>query len=128
MNNADEQEIRYRLLKVLDRNPDLTQRQMAREMGVSLGKVNYCLSELAKRGFIKVNRFRVSRNKIQYLYIITPHGFEEKARLTLSFLKRKLYEYEEIRRQIRELSREAKAEGLDYPTSGELPEGLRHLQ
>ena len=112
MNSDYEQEIRYRLLKVLSQNARLTQREMAREMGISLGKVNYCLSELARKGFIKINRFKDSHNKSQYLYHLTPRGLEAKAGLTISFLKRKMLEYNEIKRQIKELAREAKDQGL----------------
>jgi EPS-associated MarR family transcriptional regulator len=112
MNNPYEQEIRYRLLKILSREANLNQREMAKKMGISLGKVNYCLSELAKKGLIKVTRFKSAKNKIPYTYILTPHGLEEKARLTVSFLKRKILEYEEIKRQIRELSREVDKEKL----------------
>jgi EPS-associated MarR family transcriptional regulator len=106
MNNPFEQEIRYRLLKILSQQSSLTQRDMAKQMGISLGKVNYCLSELAKRGLIKVHRFKSAKNKIPFTYMLTPHGLEEKARLTANFLRRKMAEYEEIRRQIAELSRE----------------------
>lgn len=106
MNKAFEKEIRYSLLRILSRDPDLTQREMAKTMGVSLGKVNYCLSELVKKGFVKINRFKGSRNKAGYFYMLTPHGLEEKARLTLSFLKSKTAEYEQIRGQIRDLARE----------------------
>ena len=112
MNNDYEQEIRYHLLKVLSNKANLTQREMAREMGISLGKVNYCLAELAKKGFIKINRFKDSKNKLQYLYVLTPRGLEERAVLTLRFLKRKVAEYNEIKKQIRELTKEAEAEGL----------------
>jgi len=107
MNSDDQQEIRYRLLKVLSRNPNFTQREMAREMGISLGKVNYCLSELTKKGLIRINRFKDSENKLQYLYKLTPSGLEAKAGMTVSFLKRKISEYNEIKKQIRELAREA---------------------
>jgi EPS-associated MarR family transcriptional regulator len=106
MNNRYEQEIRYRLLKVLSQDSNLSQRDMAKRMGISLGKVNYCLSELAKKGLIKVNRFKSAKNKIPYTYMLTPSGLEEKAKLTVTFLKRKLSEYEEIKRQIRELAGE----------------------
>jgi len=112
MNNLYEKEIRYRLLKILDKDPNLTQRQMAQKMGISLGKVNYCLSELAKKGFIKINRFKASKIKIKYIYMLTPKGLEEKGRLTLSFLKLKLSEYEEIKRQVRDLATEVAEEGL----------------
>ena len=106
MNIGYEQEIRYRLLKVLSQDSNLTQRDMAKCMGISLGKVNYCLSELAKKGHIKVNRFKSAKNKIPYSYILTPRGLEEKARLTVTFLKSKLSEYEAIKRQIKELASE----------------------
>ncbi|MBW1895860.1 MAG: MarR family EPS-associated transcriptional regulator [Deltaproteobacteria bacterium] len=112
MNNY-EQEIRYRLLKILSRESKMTQRQMAKEMGVSLGKVNYCLSELSKIGVIKVNRFKSAKNKIPYAYVLTPKGLEERARVTVSFMKRKIAEFEEIERQIRELALEVKDENLE---------------
>lgn len=118
MNNAYEQEIRYRLLKILSAKSNLTQREMARRMGISLGKVNYCLSELAKKRFLKVNRFKESGSKIQYMYLLTPKGMEEKARITLDFLRRKVREYEEIKKQIRELYYELQQQGLDSPDSG----------
>jgi len=112
MNYPYEQEIWYRLLKLLSRESNLTQRNMAKRMGISLGKVNYCVSELAKRGFIKMNRFKDSSNKIRYIYLLTPRGLEEKASLTLAFLRRKTLEYEETKRQIRELSAELEEENL----------------
>jgi EPS-associated MarR family transcriptional regulator len=91
----------------------MTQRQMAKEMGISLGKVNCCLSELAKKGIIKVNWFKSARNKIPYAYVLTPKGLEEKAMITLSFMKRKIVEFEEIQCQIRELAREMTDEDLE---------------
>ena len=97
MNNHFEQEIRYRLLRILSEEPALSQRDMAQRVGVSLGKVNYCISELAKRGFIKIVRFKSAKNKIPYTYILTPRGIQEKAKLTVRFLRRKLVEYEEIK-------------------------------
>ena len=112
MNDAFNQEVRYRLLKVLSQDASLTQREMAGKMGVSLGKVNYCLSELARKGFIKIKHFKDSKNKFQYLYNLTPRGLEAKAGLTISFLKQKMSEYSEIKRQIKELAREIEGEGL----------------
>ena len=112
MNNLFEQEIRYKLLRVLSEENGLTQRDMARRMGISLGKVNYCLSELARKGLIKVHRFKSAKNKIPYTYLLTPRGMEEKARLTVSFLRRKISEYEQIKRQIAELAREVNKEEL----------------
>jgi len=81
-------------------------------MGISLGKVNYCLSALVKKGLIKINRFNASESKLQYLYQLTPRGLEAKAGLTVSFLKRKMAEYDEIKCQIQELTREAQEAGL----------------
>ena len=112
MNSDYDQEVRYRLLKVLSENPHLSQREMARKMGISLGKVNYCLAELARKGLIKINRFKDSQNKLRYLYILTPRGLEDKAGLTISFLKRKMAEYSAIKRQIKDLAREVESEGL----------------
>ena len=117
MNNNYEQEIRYRLLKVLSQDPNLGQRDMAKRMGISLGKVNYCVSELASKGWIKITRFKSAKKKIPYTYMLTPKGLEEKGRLTLRFLKRKLSEYEEIKKQIRGLHCEAQEEGFDNPGS-----------
>ena len=84
------------MLKVLSQDPNLGQRDMAKRMGISLGKVNYCVSELASKGWIKITRFKSAKKKIPYTYMLTPKGLEEKGRLTLRFLKRKLSEYEEI--------------------------------
>ncbi len=112
MNDAFNQEVRYRLLKVLSQDATLTQREMAGKMGISLGKVNYCLSELARKGFIKIKRFKDSQNKLQYLYHLTARGLEAKASLTISFLKQKMSEYSEIKIQIKELVKEIEGEGL----------------
>ena len=117
MNHNYEQEIRYRLLNVLGQDPNLGQRDMAKRMGISLGKVNYCVSELASKGWIKITRFKSAKKKIPYTYMLTPKGLEEKGRLTLRFLKRKVSEYEEIKKQIRELHYEVEEEGLGNPDS-----------
>ena len=106
MNMKSNTEIRYRLLKLLEKNPNLTQRRMAEEMGLSLGKFNYCLKELAKKGNVKIERFTTSDNKAAYVYLLTPRGINEKARITASFLKRKLHEYEEIKQEIELLQKE----------------------
>ena len=105
MNNFN-QEIRYRLLKILETEGSLTQRDMAGRMGVSLGKVNYCMNELVKKGFVKVNRFKDAQNKAKYAYLLTPGGMEEKARVTVRFLRAKMKEYEQIKKEIETLSRE----------------------
>jgi len=112
MNHAYEQEIRYRLLNLLADEPQLRQLDMAKRMGISVGKVNFCISELAKKGLIKVNRFKSAKNKLPYSYMLTPRGIEEKGRITVRFLKRKIEEYEEIKRQIGTLSEEVEENGL----------------
>ena len=111
MNANDDQEIRYRIFKLLSDEPSLTQRQMAEQMGISLGKFNYCLNELVQKGFVKINRFKSSQNKAAYMYILTPRGLEEKTKITVRFLKRKVEEYEKIKQQIEEIRRET--EDLD---------------
>ena len=77
----------FQILKYLERDLHPTQRQLSNDLGVSLGKVNYCLKSLVKKGFIKVNNFRNSNNKTQYSYLLTPKGIEEKAKLTLDFIR-----------------------------------------
>ncbi|MCF8084312.1 MAG: MarR family EPS-associated transcriptional regulator [Deltaproteobacteria bacterium] len=113
MNHTLEQEIHYRLLTLLTDEPQLRQLDMAERMGISVGKVNYCLSELAKKGLIKVKRFKSAKNKMPYTYKLTPRGIEEKGRMTVRFLKRKLAEYEEIKRQIEDLTEEVNKNGLN---------------
>jgi EPS-associated MarR family transcriptional regulator len=94
---------RLQVLKLLQANPSLSQRQLAAEMGVSLGKANYCLRALVEKGLVKLGKFSKNPNKRQYAYILTPAGLEEKTRITLGFLKRKEAEFEAIRREIEDL-------------------------
>lgn len=98
---------RYRLLKLLESRPELSQRQLARELGISLGKVNFCLAALIEKGLLKANNFRNSQNKLAYMYLLTPAGVEEKARVTMQYLKCKMHEYETLQAEIEELRREA---------------------
>ena len=112
MNHLYEQEIHYRLLNLLADEPQLRQLDMAKKMGISVGKINFCISELAKKGLIKVKRFKSAKNKVPYSYMLTPRGIEEKGRITVGFLKRKMSEYEEIRRQIEVLTEEVEKNGL----------------
>ncbi len=102
----------YGLLKTLEENPSLSQRDLAKRLGISLGKVNFCLNALVEKGFLKVNNFRNSKNKLAYAYLLTPHGIEEKARMTVAFLKYKTQEYERLRAEIEDLAREAQKKGL----------------
>ena len=100
---------RYRLLKLLEGNPELSQRRLAAELGVSVGKVNFCLNALLDKGLVKVRNFRDNRNKLAYAYYLTPKGAREKVRATVQFLKRKLAEYEGLEREIDELRQEVGA-------------------
>lgn len=100
MNNQD---IRLDLLRIIEGNPECTQRELSKEMGVSLGKVNYCIKKLTEKGSIKISNFQKNPNKTVYLYILTPRGVEEKVTLTLSFLKRKIQEYERLKEEIKNL-------------------------
>ena len=93
-------ELRLRVLRALESNPELSQRQLAAELGVSLGGVNYALKALVERGFVKAGNFRKSGNKVAYLYVLTPQGVAEKASLATAFLGRKLEEYEVLRQEI----------------------------
>ena len=102
-------EYRYRILKLLEADPHASQRRIADELGISLGRVNYCLKALIGRGLVKVNNFRNSANKRAYLYLLTPRGIEEKAVVTARFLRIKLDEYESLKRELEELQREASA-------------------
>ena len=104
-------EMRYRMLKLLEANPGMSQREVARELAISLGRVNYCMQALIRKGWLKASQFRNSRNKVAYLYLLTPRGLEAKASLTVSFLKIKLREYEMLREEIAQIRREA--EGYD---------------
>ena len=108
MENAFDNETRYRLLKFLQQHPDWSQRQIARGMGISLGKVNYCLRALTERGFIKVGRFTRSQSKSDYRYLLTPKGVAEKIKTTARFLTHKQEEFEVIKQEIALLKCELK--------------------
>lgn len=97
---------RYRLLSLLADNPSLSQRDIARELNVSVGKVNYCLRALLAKGYVKAVNFKNSRNKRAYMYQLTPSGIAAKAGAAKRFLHRKLAEYERLQREIEELRRE----------------------
>ncbi len=93
-------EYRYKILKALAHNPEISQRDLARELGVSLGRANFCLKALIEVGLLKVSNFRNSRNKLAYMYLLTPSGVKEKSLITERFLKFKLQEYEALEAEI----------------------------
>lgn len=98
----------YRVMRLLEENPDLTQRELAEKLGVSLGGLNYCLKALTAKGLVKMQSFASSKNKFGYVYVLTPRGIAEKARLTSNFLKRKMEEYDSLKAEIKALKIEAK--------------------
>ena len=103
MNNQD---IRLELLRKLESRPEYTQRELSKEMGVSLGKVNYCIKKLIEKGSIKLRNFSKNPNKAGYKYLLTPKGIEEKSKLTLTFLKIKMQEYEILKDEINILKKD----------------------
>ena len=103
-------EAHFRVMRLIQAKPHLSQRELAQELGVSLGKANYCLQALVQKGLVKMGNFKSNDNKLAYSYLLTPSGIDEKARLTVSFLKHKLAEYVAIRNEIDELQREVAKE------------------
>ena len=99
------------VLRCLEENPEITQRELAQELGVSLGKVNYCLKALIQKGWVKANNFKNSKNKSAYVYLLTPKGIERKAQITVRYLRCKLQEYEMLKKEIDQL----KTEVGDHP-------------
>ena len=106
LNTGARDELRLRVLRALESNPELSQRQLAAELGVSLGGVNYALKALIERGFVKADNFRKAGDKAAYLYVLTPKGIAEKSSLATAFLGRKLEEYEVLRQEIEALKGE----------------------
>ena len=104
-------EIRYRLLRYLQDHPDASQRELAQHLGVSVGKVNYCLRALMEKGLVKMRNFRGSNNKVAYAYLLTAKGIEEKLNVTVRFLRRKVEEYDLIAAEIERLNRELAESG-----------------
>ncbi len=102
INNA----LRYQILKHLQDNPNLSQRNLAKCLGISVGKVNYCIKGLIEKGWIKAHNFKNSNNKLAYAYILTPSGIEEKAKVTMQFLKSQVQKYYELKQEIEELRKE----------------------
>ena len=100
-NNKDNQDF-FDVLRKVSKNPETTQREMASDLGFSLGKLNYCLRALKKKGLVKITNFKKNPNKLNYIYILTPKGISEKTKLTINFMKRKMKEYDELKRELDE--------------------------
>ena len=95
-----EKTINYDVLRSIDKNPGLSQRKLASKLGFSLGKLNYCLKALQKKGLVKIQNFKKNPNKINYFYVLTPAGITEKTKLTINFMKRKMKEYDELKSEL----------------------------
>jgi len=106
-----ENEEALHIIREIDRSPEMSQRELSSRLGISLGKVNFLINALIGKGFVKVENFKKSSNKIAYLYNLTPRGIEEKSRMTYHFLKRKTAEYEQLEQQIRQLQAEVQQSG-----------------
>lgn len=100
----------FRVMRILQEDPDLTQRELAQKLGISVGGLNYCLKALTEKGLVKMKNFAKSKNKFGYIYVLTPSGIVEKTTLTQRFLKRKVQEYEALQREIAQLNFELKAQ------------------
>jgi len=92
----------FNVLRKIQNKPDSTQRELAEDLGFSLGKLNYCLNALKLKGLVKISNFKNNQNKVGYIYILTPKGIAEKTKLTLNFMKRKMREYDELKNELQE--------------------------
>ena len=100
-NKKKDKEIYFNVLRKIDNNPSYSQRELAKDLGFSLGKLNYCLQALKSKGLIKLKNFSKNPNKLGYIYILTPKGISEKTSLTASFMKRKMKEYDELKQELK---------------------------
>ena len=98
----DDNQDHFNVLRKINSKPETTQRKLAEELGFSLGKLNYCLRALQNKGLVKIENFKKNPRKINYIYVITPKGISEKTKLTVNFMKRKMKEYDELKKEIKE--------------------------
>tara|TARA_B100001996_G_scaffold354048_1_gene315770 strand:- start:377 stop:679 length:303 start_codon:yes stop_codon:yes gene_type:complete len=96
-----DQEDHFDVLRKIQKNPESTQRELAEELGFSLGKLNYCLKALQSKGLIKIENFKKNPNKLNYFYVLTPKGIAQKTKLTMNYMKRKMREYDELKRELK---------------------------
>jgi EPS-associated MarR family transcriptional regulator len=111
-------EYRYKILKLVEVNPEISQRELAQALGISLGKANFCLKALVDVGLVKVTNFKNNKNKLAYMYLLTPSGIEEKASITVRFLKQKIQEHEMLIQEIEALRKDA-ADSYHDPKSAD---------
>ncbi|MFO1525271.1 MAG: MarR family EPS-associated transcriptional regulator [Turneriella sp.] len=99
-------ELQHKLFKVITQNPNISQRDLSKNLGISLGKANYCLKALMTKGWVKAQNFKNNRNKLSYAYLLTPSGIEQKASVTVRYLRKKMEEYDELKAAVEELQKE----------------------
>lgn len=110
--SIEHEDVLFRILREIKKSPEVSQRELSTRLGISLGKANFLVRALIRRGLVKMENFKTSGNKKAYLYYLTPEGVEEKTRTTYQFLKRKTREYERLSEEIRQLREEARESGL----------------
>ena len=98
----DENQDNFNVLRKIQQKPKSTQRELAGELGFSLGKINYCLKALKAKGLVKIRNFKKNPNKMNYIYVLTPKGISERSNLTINFMKKKMKEYEELKKEIKD--------------------------
>jgi len=101
LNSMENKQDHFDVLRKIQKKPDSTQRELAEELGFSLGKLNYCLKALEQKGLVKIKNFQKNPNKINYFYVLTPKGITEKTKLTINFMKRKMKEYDELKSELK---------------------------
>jgi len=92
----------FKVLRKIQKNPESSQRELAQNLGFSLGKLNYCLKALQNKGLVKIENFKKNPKKINYIYVVTPKGIAEKTKLTINFMKRKMQEYDELKKELKD--------------------------
>ena len=102
LNNTKETVEEFQILRIIKKKPNSTQRQLANELGFSLGKLNYCLRALKEKGLVKIDNFKKNPSKFSYIYVLTPAGIAKKTKLTVNFMKRKMKEYEDLQMELDE--------------------------
>ena len=108
MNKFEKNEDNLTILRKIQKKSDTSQRELAKELDLSLGKLNYCLKALNQKGLIKINNFKKNPKKIKYMYFLTPKGFTHKTKLTINFMKRKMQEYDELKNELKKNKNDTK--------------------
>ena len=113
MNNSEKSQDYLNILRSLHKRDSLSQREISKDLGMSLGKVNYCLKHLRAKGLLKVKNYKKNPNKINYIYILTPKGIIEKTKLTVNFMKRKMEEYDLLKKELEEVKKNKDKDNVD---------------